>query len=135
MVHAPSLIGPPFIAEVSVGPIPGGILVRGEVCYAVEHTCVRCLTTFVDDGCDPIAGLFEIDPGENAYPIAGTTIDLEPLLRDETILGLPLQPICKESCEGVVTTPEVDLNTDPPGESTEAVSPFAVLRDLLPPGD
>ncbi len=129
------LADPPFIADLAIGPIPGGILVRGEVCYSVEHTCRRCLATFVDDGCDPITGLFEMDPGEDTYPILGTSIDLEPFLRDETLLGLPLLPICSESCEGLVSTAETDLNTDPSGDTNDARSPFAVLRDLLPPED
>ena len=126
---------PPLVAELSVAPVPGGILVRGEVCYSVEHTCRRCLTEFVDDGCDPVTGLFESKPGEDAYPIVGTIIDLEPFLRDDTILGLPLLPICDETCEGLVSTAETDLNTDPPGDPDDTGSPFAVLRDLLPPGD
>ena len=41
---------PPLVADLSVAAIPGGILVRGEVCFSVEHTCRRCLTEFVDDG-------------------------------------------------------------------------------------
>ena len=126
---------PSLVADLSIAPIPGGILVRGEVCYAVEHTCRRCLTDFIDDGCSPVAGLFEVDPGEDAYSIDGTTIDLEPFLRDETLLGLPLLPICEESCEGVVTTAGIDLNTDSSDESDDTGSPFAVLRDLLPPED
>ena len=129
------LAEPTLVANVSIGPVPGGILVRGDVCYAVEHTCRRCLSNFVDDGCSPVAGLFETDPGEDAYPIDGTTIDLESFLRDETLLGLPLLPICDESCGGVVTTPETDLNTDSPGDLDDTGSPFAVLRDLLPPED
>ena len=129
------LADPPLVADLSVSPVPGGILVRGEVCYAVEHTCRRCLTDFIDDGCSPIVGLFEVDSGEATYPIEGTTIDLEPFLRDETLLGLPLLPVCEESCEGVVTTTGIDLNTDPPGDSDDTGSPFAVLRDLLPPED
>ncbi|MEN8113235.1 MAG: YceD family protein [Actinomycetota bacterium] len=126
---------PPLVAELSVGPVPGGILVRGEVCYAVQHTCRRCLTQFVDDGCDPITGLFEPEPGEDGYQVVGTEIDLEPFLRDETLLGLPILPICGDSCQGVVTTPKSDLNTDSPGDSDDSGSPFAVLRDLIPPGD
>ena len=129
------LAEPTLVADLWIAPIPGGILVRGEVCYAVEHTCRRCLTDFVDDGCSPVAGLFETDPGEDAYPIEGTTIDLEPFLRDETLLGLPLLPICEESCGGVVTTAGIDLNTDSPGDLDDTGSPFAVLRDLLPPED
>jgi len=126
---------PSLVADLSVGSVPGGVLVRGDVCYAVEHTCRRCLTDFIDDGCSPVTGLFETDPGEDAYPIEGTTIDLESFLRDETLLGLPLLPICDESCEGVVTTPETDLNSDSPSESGDTGSPFAVLRDLLSPED
>jgi uncharacterized protein len=129
------MVEPPLVADLSIAPIPGGILVRGEVCYAVEHTCRRCLTDFIDDGCSPVAGLFEIELGEDAYPIDGTTIDLEPFLRDETLLGLPLLPVCEESCEGVVTTAGIDLNTDSPDDSDDTGSPFAVLRDLLSPED
>ena len=129
------LAKPPLVADLSIAPIPGGILVRGEVCYAVEHTCRRCLTDFIDDGCSPVAGLFETDPGENAYSIDGTEIDLEPFLRDETLLGLPLLPVCEESCEGVVTTAGIDLNTESLDDSDVTGSPFAVLRDLLPPED
>ncbi|MCL1692224.1 MAG: YceD family protein [Actinomycetia bacterium] len=129
------MVEPPLVADLAVAPIPGGILVRGEVCYAVEHACRRCLTDFIDDGCSPVAGLFEIDPGEDAYPIDGTTIDLEPFLRDETLLGLPLLPLCEESCEGVVTTAGIDLNTESSDDSDDTGSPFAVLRDLLPPED
>ena len=33
---------PPLVAELSVASVPGGILVRGEVCCAVEHTCRSC---------------------------------------------------------------------------------------------
>lgn len=126
---------PPLVAELTVGPIPGGILVRGDVCYAVEHQCRRCLIEFVDDGCDRVTGLFESEPAEDNYPIHGTEIDLEPFLRDETLLAFPSLPICKDSCEGIATTPESDLNTDSPGDPDVNGSPFAVLRDLLPPGD
>ncbi len=129
------LAEPSLVADLSVGPVPGGILVQGEVCYAVEHTCRRCLTKFIDDGCSPVTGLFDSDPSEDAYPIEGTTIDVESFLRDETLLGLPLLPICEESCEGVVNTPKMGLNTDSPGDSDATGSPFAVLRDLLPPED
>ena len=46
---------PPLVAELSLAPVPGGILVRGEVCCAVEHTCRRCLGEFVDAGVTGIA--------------------------------------------------------------------------------
>lgn len=129
------LSAPPVVADLTISSVPGGILVRGEVVCTVGHTCRRCLEVFRDDVRHPVVGLFEVDPGEDAYPIDGTVIDLEPFLRDETLLGLPLLPICGESCRGLVSTPESDLNTEPPGGPEDTGSPFAVLRDLLPPRD
>lgn len=121
---------PPLTAELTLSPLPGGILGRGWLAYRIEHTCRRCLTTYEEDVELDVATLFESDPDEDAYPIEGDQIDLEPFLRDEALLAMPLLPQCPDGCDVVVTTPETDLNTDLSGED----SPFAVLRDLLPPG-
>lgn len=121
---------PPLRAELTLSPLPGGILGRGTIRFSVEHTCRRCLTPYREDFTLDVAGLFEADADEDAYPIDGDEIDLEPFVRDEALLGMPLLPQCPDGCEVVVSTPETDLNTDLPGED----SPFAVLRDLLPPG-
>jgi uncharacterized metal-binding protein YceD (DUF177 family) len=65
----------------------------------------------------------------------GDEIDLEPFLRDEVLLDLPMGPACPDGCREVVTTPESDLNTGSPGDDAESGSPFAVLRELFEPGD
>ena len=122
---------PPLIADLTLSPLPGGILGRGALRFRVEHSCRRCLTPYSEDMELQVAALFEEDPGEDAYPIDEAEIDLEPFLRDEALLSLPLLPECPDGCDVVVTTPETGLNTDPRGDE----SPFAVLRDLLPPGD
>lgn len=124
---------PPLVAELTLSPLPGGILGRGRVRYRVEHACRRCLTPNTEDVDQQLTVLFEEDPGEEAYPIEEAEIDLEPVLRDEALLGLPLLPECPDGCDLVVSTPESDLNTDRSGDADD--SPFAVLRDLLPPGD
>ena len=121
---------PPLHADLTLSPLPGGILGRGTVAYRVEHTCRRCLAAYEEDVELDVAALFEAKPDEESYPIDGDAIDLEPFLRDEALLAMPLLPQCPDGCDVVVTTPESDLNTDLPGED----SPFAALRDLLPPG-
>jgi uncharacterized protein len=121
---------PPLDADLTLSPLPGGILGRGVVAYRVQHTCRRCLSTYREDVELDVAAVFEAKPDEDSYPIDGDQIDLEPFLRDEALLAMPLLPQCPDGCDVVVTTPETDLNTDFPGED----SPFAVLRDLLPPG-
>jgi uncharacterized protein len=121
---------PTLTADLALSALPGAILAMGSLYFRVEHTCRRCLTSFLEDTKKQVTGLFEAQPDEESYRIDGDEIDLEPFLRDEALLSLPLLPECPDGCTVVVTTPETDLNTDPPGES-----PFAVLRDLLPPGD
>lgn len=123
---------PPMAADLTLSPLPGGILARGTVRFRVEHACRRCLTPYTDDVDQDVTVLFEEDPGEDAYPIEEAEIDLEPVLRDEALLALPLLPECPDGCEVVVSTPESDLNTDFSGDADD--SPFSVLRDLLPPG-
>lgn len=125
---------PPLVADLLLSSLPSAILARGEVFFRVEHTCRRCLTPYVEDVTKDVTGLFEQHADEDSYPIDGIDLDLEPFLRDEALLALPLLPECPDGCDLVVSTPETDLNTDPPAEADEA-SPFAVLRDLLPPGD
>ncbi len=121
---------PPLRAELTLSPLPGSILVMGTLAFRAEHTCRRCLTPYLEDVDKQVTGLFEEHPDEESYPIEETEIDLEPFLRDEALLSLPLLPECPDGCELVVSTAETDLNTDLPDDS-----PFAVLRDLLPPGD
>jgi uncharacterized metal-binding protein YceD (DUF177 family) len=121
---------PPLSADLTLSPLPGGILGRGTVRFRAEHSCRRCLTPYEEDVELDVAALFEPDPDEDAYPIDVDRIDLEPFLHDEALLGMPQLPQCPDGCDVVVTTPETGLNTDLPDEN----SPFAVLRDLLPPG-
>ncbi|GMQ85506.1 MAG: hypothetical protein BMS9Abin07_1072 [Acidimicrobiia bacterium] len=126
---------PPLVADLTLSHLPSGVLVRGTLEFLVEHTCRRCLTVYRDEADHHVTGLFEVDPDEEAYPIDGVEIDLEPFLRDEALLALPLLPECPDGCVTVVTTPETGLNTDLPDAASEVDSPFAALRDLLPPGE
>ena len=98
---------------------------------AGQTTCQRCVEEFDEDRCVEIAALFEWDPEDEGYGIHADTIDVEQMLIDETLLALPVLPRCGASCKGVVTSPESDLNTVPPGD--DAGSPFAVLKDFFGP--
>jgi hypothetical protein len=42
---------------------------------------------------------------------------------------------CEDECSSVVESTPVHLNTDPPDEEGDSRSPFAVLKDLLEPGE
>ena len=120
---------PPLVASLELAPAAGGVLVRGRVRFTAEHTCHRCL--------DPVREVMSIDvselfaePGvdEDAeYAVVGEELDLEPLIRDEILLAMPLLPTCAGECAGPAAgAPAVDEDA-----ADETGSPFAGLRDLF----
>lgn len=93
-----------------------GILVSGWVAGEASSRCARCL---VDVGLDlelEVCELFlapggePVDGVDDAYEIDGTTIDLEPMLRDALTLSLPLNPLCRPDCKGLCPLCGSDLN-------------------------
>ncbi len=41
------------------------------------------------------------DRDEDAYPMTGNDLDLEPMARDAVLLELPLAPLCAPDCRGL----------------------------------
>jgi len=102
-------VDPPLIADITLTHLPSGLLARGTVDFRVEHTCRRCLTRYEDEVSQNVAALFEEDPDEGAYPIIDLEIDLEPFLRDEALLALPMLPECPDGCATTVASgPEAE---------------------------
>jgi uncharacterized protein len=126
----------PIVADLVLHPISGGVAITGSVAYQTIDTCFRCLDEFRTQRRANIGALFDTnDDDDESYPLDGHEIDVEQLLRDEVLLALPVAQECgKDSC-AVVSTVQVDLNTDTPEDEGDSRSPFAVLKDLLEPGD
>lgn len=126
------LADPPLEADLMLHPVSGGIAVTGRVHFSTEDACSRCLTTSVTDRTTNVGALFDRNEDDDeSYPLDGTDIDVEQMLRDEVLLSLPLTPSCGPDCQGVVSSAGTDLNMDPPESDGESRSPFAVLKDLL----
>lgn len=125
---------PSIVATLTLAPMPGGILVRGKVDGVARHSCHRCLDEYDEPFSVSVAELFvpPDDATEDDYVVAGDLLDLEPLLRDDVLLAVPMLPTCG-SCGELVDTSQTDLNTDVP-EAGDSRSPFAVLKDLFEPG-
>lgn len=126
----------PVAADLVLSGASGGVVVRGKLTATIVTTCVRCLEETRRDVELEIAQLVEAPgaAGDDGYELSGEEIDLEPILRDELMLHIPLRPVCEDGCAGLEPHLESDLNTDTPGES-ERTSPFAVLQDLFDTGD
>ena len=124
--------------------VPEGVTAVGAVVAPYAAECRRCL--------EPVEGEIELEirevferrptPGET-YPIDDDLIDLEPMLRDAVLLGLPLSVLCSDVCPGPApdrfpTTVEADADggeDDEAEEEAEAAEPpgdprWAALREL-----
>lgn len=122
----------PVEAHLMLHPVSGGVAVTGTVDFQTRDSCYRCLTVTTHRRSAAIGALFDRnDDDDETYPLEGTDIDVEQMLRDEVLLSLPLSPSCGEGCEGVVPDAGIDLNSQSSDDEGDARSPFAVLKDFL----
>ena len=123
---------PPLLADLMLHPVSGGIAITGKVQFTTEDLCSRCLSPSTSDRSTNVGALFDTnDEDEESYPLDGTDIDVEQMLRDEVVLSLPISTSCGPDCPGVVNSAENDLNTGSSESEGDPRSPFAVLKDLL----
>lgn len=96
-------------ADLRLESVTEGVLVSGTAAATASGECARCLT--------PLQVELEVDLRElYAYPGSTTDettdpdelprvqddlIDLQPLVRDELLLALPLVPLCRPDCAGL----------------------------------
>jgi uncharacterized protein len=127
--------GSPVELDVRLESVVEGVLVTGTATVAVRGQCVRCLTEISDELEVDVQELFVHEGSEaaedEASRLAGDLIDLEPLLRDEVVLDLPFQPVCREDCAGLCVECGANLNDDPEHAHRAATDPrWDALRAL-----
>lgn len=120
--------------EAVLESIEGAVTLSGLVTAPWVGECRRCL--------DPVEGVleatvsevFEVHPTEGeTYPIEGDDVDLEPMVRDAVLLGLPLAPLCREDCPGPVpdALPVIVADREPGDGDEPAPDPrWAALEQL-----
>jgi uncharacterized protein len=115
-----------------------GVYLSGRLESAIEVECVRCLGPMMLPIALQIDELFYypvsaapegeslVFEGESGY------IDLEPIVRELSLLEVPIQPICKADCKGLCVECGQDLNVAQCGCEVDEVDPrLAGLRALL----
>jgi uncharacterized protein len=115
----------------------GGISVTGTVTAPWTGECRRCggpvvgrVTATVRERYAPAGGT---DRDEEAYPLDGDELDLEPLARDAVLLELPLAPLCADDCRGLCPRCGANRNTDPCNCPPEGDPRWAALDALREP--
>lgn len=124
--------------ELRLEAVSEGVLVSGTAAAVAVGQCSRCLVDLTEPVIARIRELY-------AYPestTAATTdddelprlvddlVDLEPLVRDEVVLALPMAPLCRPDCPGLCSVCGERFDDLEPGHSHEILdSRWAALRD------
>lgn len=79
---------------------------------------------------DTRAGTFDLDQVD-AEPFDGKTIDLDPIVREQVLLALPVSVLCREDCKGLCSVCGQDLNEKDCGCERKVVDVrLAKLKDI-----
>ena len=120
------------------------LIVRGKIEAGVKLECSRCLIDFVMPVQAEIEEQFRIEKVGDAFTILpleeeesaelvkNNVLDVDELVRQNLLLGVPFQPLCKPECAGLCPTCGENLNVRQCGcPPAEIDSPFKALADLL----
>lgn len=93
----------PVRMEVLLESVVEGIAVSGPLSGRIAYRCARCLKAFDRDFRLEVRELFAPGATEDGdeYPIMEGHIDLEPMVRDTVVLGMPFSPLCRTECRGL----------------------------------
>ena len=119
--------GSPVQLDLRLESVVEGVLVTGIATVALRGECVRCLGGMAAEQQVDVQELY-VYPGsdateEEASRLEGDLLDLEPLLRDDVVLDLPFQPLCREECRGLCAECGANLNSEPDHGHEDAVDP------------
>jgi uncharacterized protein len=91
--------------KVRVSRAPQGLLVQVKMNGKTESECVRCLEPFELPLEIEFMDLYAFSPNtasENGLVLPeNSIIDLGPVIRDEMLLAVPINPICRPDCLGL----------------------------------
>jgi len=113
-----------------------GLLVQGNLRAETKVECSRCLTEFLQPLQAEFTDLYAFT--HNAVTESGLIlpengkINLAPVLRDEMLLSVPINPICMPDCKGLCPVCGENRNeTDCKHDPQESDPRLDALRSLL----
>lgn len=113
-----------------------GLLVQVMMTAATACECVRCLDDFYQPLKIDFVELYAFTPNSQTdsglmVPETGL-LDLEPLVREEMLLAIPINPICRVDCKGLCPICGGKLNETLCSHEEEEVDPrLSILRTWL----
>ncbi len=120
---------PPRIAPGARAPRPEG-RAGGWTRLPLALECARCLKPFAGSLDLPDYALLIPLEGEEAAPVVNEAVALTPFLREDSLLALPIHPVCGETCEGLPARSQPERAGVSGAEAPAAASPWAALAKL-----
>lgn len=137
VIASRSVADQPIVGKVVIESMERGVSVVGQVESAWVAECRRCLDDVEGRSEVLIDEIFQVDAPDDAdlIDLVGDQVDLLPLVRDAVLVGLPLAPLCRETCTGpdperypAVTAEEIEA--DRAAEEPTPDPRWAALGDL-----
>jgi uncharacterized protein len=96
------VLSQPVRGEVKVTRLDQGLALQGGASLAAELECYRCLDAYEHPMQLDLRAVYSQSPAEDEWPIGGRgEIDVTPLVRQEALVAIPLQQLCKQECLGL----------------------------------
>jgi uncharacterized protein len=136
--------GAPLVIDVRLESVTEGVLVTGTVTGPVRGECGRCLDPVSDELAVDICELFayrnsttdETTEQDEIHRVDGDYIDIDPVVRDAVVLGLPFAPLCRPDCGGLCPDCGQRLDDLPAGHTHDSFDPrWAALAAFTEPAD
>ncbi len=115
---------------------PQGILIQVDFTAHITLECVRCLTSFQQMLSINFTELYAfsqryVTDSGLIMPETGI-IDLTPVLREYTVLEIPISPLCRPDCKGLCPICGNNLNESTCNHENDSGDPrLASLKSLL----
>jgi uncharacterized protein len=126
----------PLVGSITATRTTEGIYIQGQLESSMSLECVRCLDEAIVKVNFSLDELFYYPPhiapaGEHRVGEDGM-IDLAPLVRELSLLSVPIKVLCRPDCQGLCQECGANLNLGECGCATDDIDPrFAVLEALL----
>jgi uncharacterized protein len=142
----------PSTLRASFKKVSGGVLLEGSLDAHVAAPCKRCLKDVAldlpvsftlnlvpealargedvggegepeeDKGQSERAGSFDLEDADEMI-FDGKTIDLDPIVREQVLLALPMNAVCREDCKGLCAQCGQNLNEKRCGCEQKVIDP------------
>ena len=123
--------GAPLAFELRLESVTEGVLVTGSASGPLTGECGRCLDPVSDELVVDFCELFAYRDSatdrtteqDEVHRLDGDYLDVEPVVRDAVVLGLPFTPLCRPDCAGLCPTCGQRLDDLPPDHAHDVLDP------------